>query len=422
MPIEYVIPGSPAAHRGLKSDDVISHIDGRPINDVDGLMLQLGKQPADAVVRLTVERMNTTIPVSVELAKFPVVGKKIVTSPPPAWRGMHVDYATIRAGRENRIPDGVLVTAVDEDSPACARGCGPRCTSRARQQSSGGDSEGFSCGGFQQERKCHVGSRLRREFSGLVDQDGSARRRLSAAASFWRTPCLIGTSSRWAHREQRFLPAAKCPPGGPSCLIGGRTIDSLTATSAEGFLNRLRPVDSAVFPHPRRPDLCSIARACGSILAAARHSNRSQPLGSDRHFGAAPANGNLGEGALMETVQPRVVVVGGGFGGLTVVQRLAKAPVRVTLVDRRNHHLFQPLLYQVATAGLSPSDIASPIRRILRNQTNAEVLLAEAHGVDFASRTLLLDEGSVAYDYLVVATGARHSYFGHDEWSTLRRG
>jgi NADH dehydrogenase len=113
---------------------------------------------------------------------------------------------------------------------------------------------------------------------------------------------------------------------------------------------------------------------------------------------------------------PRVVIVGGGFGGLNAARALAKAPVAVTLVDRRNHHLFQPLLYQVATAALNPSDIAIPIRRILRSQKNVEVLLAEAKGVDFAERRLLLGEGALDYDYLIVATGARHSYFGRDEW------
>ncbi len=113
---------------------------------------------------------------------------------------------------------------------------------------------------------------------------------------------------------------------------------------------------------------------------------------------------------------PRVVVIGGGFGGLNAARKLARARLRVTLIDRRNHHLFQPLLYQVATAGLSPSDIASPIRRILRYQKNAEVLLAEARSIDLASKSIQLDEGTLRYDYLIVATGARHSYFGHDEW------
>ena len=118
----------------------------------------------------------------------------------------------------------------------------------------------------------------------------------------------------------------------------------------------------------------------------------------------------------MSAAPSRVVVVGGGFGGLNLARALARSSVQVTLVDRRNHHLFQPLLYQVATAALNPSDIAIPIRRILRHQRNVEVLLAEARGVDFGKKQLLLDEGELAYDKLVIATGARHSYFGHSEW------
>ncbi|HEY4997292.1 MAG TPA: NAD(P)/FAD-dependent oxidoreductase, partial [Solirubrobacteraceae bacterium] len=113
---------------------------------------------------------------------------------------------------------------------------------------------------------------------------------------------------------------------------------------------------------------------------------------------------------------PRVAIVGGGFGGLNAARALRQAAVSVTLIDRRNHHLFQPLLYQVATAALNPSDIAIPIRRALRHQKNVEVLLAEAKGVDLASKELVLDEGSVNYDYLIVATGARHSYFGREAW------
>src|SRR5512134_2460619 len=119
---------------------------------------------------------------------------------------------------------------------------------------------------------------------------------------------------------------------------------------------------------------------------------------------------------------PKVVIVGAGFGGLTAAKALAKAPVRVTLIDRRNHHLFQPLLYQVATAGLSPGDIAAPIRWILRRQLNVRVLLAEARAIDPASRTVTLDAGSLAYDYLIVATGATHAYFGHPEWEALAPG
>jgi NADH dehydrogenase len=121
--------------------------------------------------------------------------------------------------------------------------------------------------------------------------------------------------------------------------------------------------------------------------------------------------------------QPKVVIVGGGFAGLYAAKGLRNAPVQVTLVDRRNHHLFQPMLYQVATAALNPSDIASPIRSILRSQKNAEVLLGEVVAVDVDAREVLLsDSVSLPYDYLVLATGARHSYFGHDEWEPLAPG
>jgi NADH:ubiquinone reductase (H+-translocating) len=112
----------------------------------------------------------------------------------------------------------------------------------------------------------------------------------------------------------------------------------------------------------------------------------------------------------------RIVIVGGGFGGLYAARALRRADAQVTIVDRRNHHLFQPLLYQVAMAALSPGDIASPIRWILRRQANVEVLLGEARSVDLAGRRLLLDDGEVAYDYLILATGSTHAYFGHDEW------
>lgn len=113
----------------------------------------------------------------------------------------------------------------------------------------------------------------------------------------------------------------------------------------------------------------------------------------------------------------RVVIVGGGFGGLAVARGLRAAPVDVTLIDRRNHHVFQPLLYQVATAALSPADIAEPIRHVLRRQKNAQVLLGEVHSVDRAARRLHWDGGALEYDFLVLAAGARHAYFGNDRWS-----
>jgi NADH dehydrogenase len=120
--------------------------------------------------------------------------------------------------------------------------------------------------------------------------------------------------------------------------------------------------------------------------------------------------------------RPHVVVIGGGFGGLRVVRRLRHAPVRITLVDRQNHYLFQPLLYQVATGGLGPDEIAQPIRRILRGQPNVEVLLAEATQIDLANRRVRLADGELGYDFLVLATGASHSYFGHDEWAPVAPG
>jgi NADH dehydrogenase len=117
-----------------------------------------------------------------------------------------------------------------------------------------------------------------------------------------------------------------------------------------------------------------------------------------------------------------VVIIGGGFGGLNAALSLRRAPVRVTLLDRRNYHLFQPLLYQVATGGLSPANIASPLRAILKRQKNARVLLAEATDVDVANRRVVLSDGEVSYDTLIVATGAQQHYFGHDEWEKLAPG
>lgn len=115
--------------------------------------------------------------------------------------------------------------------------------------------------------------------------------------------------------------------------------------------------------------------------------------------------------------RPRVVVIGGGFGGLSAVRALRRADVDVTLIDQRNHHVFQPLLYQVATGGLSPANIAVPLRRILRKQDNARVLLAEVRDVDLPSREVVLDDRRVRYDHLVVAAGAANQWFGHDEWA-----
>jgi len=123
-----------------------------------------------------------------------------------------------------------------------------------------------------------------------------------------------------------------------------------------------------------------------------------------------------------DLARPRVVIIGAGFGGLSAAMRLAHVAADVTVIDRRNHHLFQPLLYQVATAALSPADIAAPIRGILARQGNTDVTLGTVTGIDTTGRAVLIGERRIAYDQLVIATGARESYFGHDEWAAVTSG
>ncbi len=131
----------------------------------------------------------------------------------------------------------------------------------------------------------------------------------------------------------------------------------------------------------------------------------------------------VGSGSLPSIARPRVVIIGGGFGGLTAAQSLRPAPVDIVLVNSTNHHLFQPLLYQVATAALSENDIASPLRTILRSQSNIRVLMNEAVAVDRTTRTVRLKDGSaLAFDYLILAPGSRHSYFGHEQWEAIAPG
>ncbi|MCC6791243.1 MAG: NAD(P)/FAD-dependent oxidoreductase [Thermomicrobiales bacterium] len=125
---------------------------------------------------------------------------------------------------------------------------------------------------------------------------------------------------------------------------------------------------------------------------------------------------------MRQAALPHVVIVGGGFAGLHAARGFHEKPVRVTLVDRRNHHLFQPLLYQVATASLSPADIASPIRSILRREENVRVILGDVTAIDPAAKAIVLDGVRIAYDYLILAAGAQHSYFGHDEWEEVAPG
>ncbi|HXZ32808.1 MAG TPA: NAD(P)/FAD-dependent oxidoreductase [Terriglobales bacterium] len=124
----------------------------------------------------------------------------------------------------------------------------------------------------------------------------------------------------------------------------------------------------------------------------------------------------------MDKPRPRVVIVGAGFGGLHAARKLSRSPVQITLIDRKNHHTFQPLLYQVATAGLSPGEIAAPIRWIVRGQRNVEVLLGEVQDFDLQKRMVKLADFEVPYEYLIVAAGATHGYFGHDEWEPYAPG
>src|ERR1700730_15935453 len=118
----------------------------------------------------------------------------------------------------------------------------------------------------------------------------------------------------------------------------------------------------------------------------------------------------------------RVVIVGAGFGGLNAAEKLASAPVNITVIDQKNYHTFQPLLYQVATAGLSPGEIAEPIRSILHRHKNIQVLMAEVTAFDLERRLVHIADQDVPYDFLIVAAGASHAYFGHDEWETLAPG
>jgi len=145
-----------------------------------------------------------------------------------------------------------------------------------------------------------------------------------------------------------------------------------------------------------------------ATAVAAVHSQGGRPLAA--------------EPLTMPQDRPRVVILGAGFGGLEAAKTLGRAPVEVTIIDRQNYHCFQPLLYQVATAALSPAEVAWPIRHILRRQQNATVYMADVTGIDFAAHAVSTKSGSFPFDFLIVATGATHSYFGHDDWAALAPG
>src|SRR6185295_17265503 len=144
-----------------------------------------------------------------------------------------------------------------------------------------------------------------------------------------------------------------------------------------------------------------------------------QPI---KEAGVTPLQAGPAQAGTAPVRRPHVVILGAGFGGLNAAIGLRKAPVDVTVVDRRNYHLFQPLLYQVATAGLSPAQIAMPIRRILAGQQNATVLMEKVEAVDPTAQIVTTTNRRIAYDFLVIATGARHAYFGHDEWEDAAPG
>lgn len=150
---------------------------------------------------------------------------------------------------------------------------------------------------------------------------------------------------------------------------------------------------------------------------AAGNGGQSWPWGRIRTEGVMTMQQGANNGHM-----PHVVIIGAGFAGLAACRGLAKAPVRVTLIDRRNYHLFQPLLYQVATAALSPAQIAQPIRAIVRGQKNCTVALGEVVGIDTARKTVKGHVAEISYDYLVIATGATHAYFGHDDWADAAPG
>jgi len=122
------------------------------------------------------------------------------------------------------------------------------------------------------------------------------------------------------------------------------------------------------------------------------------------------------------SMSTKVVIIGAGFGGLAAAKKLRKSLVHITLIDQRNYHLFQPLLYQVATAGLSPADISMPIRRVVRHQQNCDVLMDKVIGINPLKKQVVTENFTTAYDYLIVATGSQHSYFGHDDWEAMAPG
>jgi len=283
---------------------------------------------------------------------------------------------------------------------------------------------------------------------GALSLDGVVRH--GADSSALPGAALAGRANQWLLRW-----------GGPAYQAGLRIWLALApagvALAALGLTNAMRPGALAWLPQvpPMVAGLAPLAALAAAALLAAGAATRLAafgllvlvPLGQiagagDARLpwalvlallllhGAGPASvdGVIGGWLRRRRARvdrmglPHVVVVGGGFGGVAAVRGLRGAACRVTLVDQRNHHLFQPLLYQVATASLSPGDIATPVRAMFRGQDGVRVLLGEVTGVDTAGKAVLLARGRIPYDHLVLATGARHSYLGHDEWAAFAPG
>src|SRR5690348_3762825 len=193
----------------------------------------------------------------------------------------------------------------------------------------------------------------------------------------------------------------------------------------QGTSTRRSAAGSAHRPDGEPPAVCGGTDRGRCVRPAARPGRRTMTA----VLRSACSPGEASPAAAPPTAQrrasagrPRVVILGAGFAGLSAAKALAEAPVDVTVIDRRNYHLFQPLLYQVATAGLSPAEIATPIRSILRDQRNTRVLLGRVGAIDKELRTVEVEGRSVPYDTLIVATGARHAYFGRDEWEDVAPG
>src|SRR5665213_1893063 len=169
--------------------------------------------------------------------------------------------------------------------------------------------------------------------------------------------------------------------------------------------------------NPSRMSMAAWMRAAGFMAGVYR---ASAPA---RNVANTARNRRIGLMAATESGQARIVIIGAGFAGIEVARGLSAAGLPVTLIDRQNYHLFQPLLYQVATAALSPADIAEPVRRMLRTCPNLQVVLGEVTGIHHQDQRLALDDGSeIAYDILVIAAGATHAYFGHDAWEKFAPG